>query len=118
MLSINMEGSRAYAKQFQFIFSCVPEVSAQHKCLKTHVPQRFSLNTNISTHVLQILFLNIKHQFIHVLQISSLNTKHLINHVLQGPLPTQENTYIYHMKLAYAQYIKQIIMFICSGVFD
>ena len=45
--------------------------------------------------------------------------KYFINHVLQGPCPTK-NIYIpiYHQQLAYAQYTKQIIMFICSGVFD
>ena len=47
------------------------------------------------------------------------NTKHFIKHALQGPHPAQ-NIYIhiYHQQLAYAQYTKQIIMFICSGVFD
>ena len=47
---------------------------------------------------------------------SLLNTKHLINYVLHGPHPTHEIIYIKDMQLAYAQYIKQIIMFMCSGV--
>ena len=59
------------------------------------------------------------------------NIKHLINHMLQGPCPTQNissimcfrvhaqhNQHIYHQQLAYAQYTKQIIMFICNGVLD
>ena len=70
------------------IFSYVPDLLAQHKC-------KYS----------RALELLMQH-------------KHLINHVLQGPLPTQISIYIYHQKLAYTQYIKKIIMFICSGVFD
>ena len=95
MLNINMEGSRVYSQHFQFHFSCVLELHAQQKCLKTHVLQSFLLNINISTHFLQSLFLNTKHQFTHVLESSSLNIKHLINHVLQGPCPTQAGIYIY-----------------------
>ena len=67
-----MEGSRDYAQHLQFIFSCVQELHAQHKNLKTHVFQILFLNTNISTHVLQSLLLSTKHEFTHVLQGSSL----------------------------------------------
>ena len=42
--------------------------------------------------------------------------KHLINYVLHGPRPTHEIVYMKHMHLAYAQYIKQIIILMCSGV--
>ena len=59
MLNINMECSKAYAQHFQLYF---------------HVFHSFTLNTNVSTHVIQSL---------------SLNTKHLIDHVLRGPCPTQ-----------------------------
>ena len=38
---------RAYSQHFQFIFSCVLELHAQHK-YNSHVLQSFSLNTNIN----------------------------------------------------------------------
>ena len=47
MLNINMERSRAYAQHIQLSFQ---------------VCQRFSLNTKVSTHVLQSFLLNIIHQ--------------------------------------------------------
>ena len=57
-----MEGSRDYAQHFQILYF--------------HVFQSFSLNTNVSTHVLQSFFLNKKILITHVLQSSLLNTKH------------------------------------------
>ena len=74
------------------IFSCVSELLAQHKgkysCALEHLAQHKSSITQ-------------------VLQIFLLNTKHLINHVLQGPCLTQTYIYIYiyHMQMAYTQYI-------------
>ena len=121
--------SRAYAQHqhgmlqslcptFPIIFSCVLELYAQHKCnyscalepLAQHKTSHRSCasgpmpNTNISL----IMCFRVHSQH-----------KHFINHVLQGPRPTQ-NIYIdiYHQQLSYVQYTKQIIMFICSGVFD
>ena len=104
MLNINMECSRAYAQHFQLYF---------------HVFQSFMLSTNVSTLVFQILLLN---------------TKHLIDHVLQGRRParnissimcfrvhSQHNQHIYtyiSSKIGLHPIYKQIIMFMCSGVFD
>ena len=66
------------------IFSCVPELHAQHKCFKTHVLKRFSFNT--------------KHQFIHVLQSSFLLTQHKTSHqsYASGSMSnTSKHIYIY-----------------------
>ena len=75
----NMECSRAYAQHFQIIFSCVPDLYAQHICkyscaLKPLVQHKTS------------------HRSCALGSIP--NTKHFINHVLFGPCPTQP-TYIY-----------------------
>ena len=118
MLNINMEGSRDNAQHFQFIFSCVPELHAQHK-YNTHVLQSFLLNTKINHSRAPDLLSQHKTSHQSCASGSTPNTKHFISHVLQVPCPTQ-NIYIhiYHQQLAYTQYTKQIIMFICSGVFD
>ena len=134
--------SRAYAQhqheriqglcqRFQIIFSCVPELHAQHKCLKNHDLQSFSLNTIISTHAFHIFLLNKKINN-HVLHSFSLDTQHQIEMCSRALRSTKnisstmcfrvhaqhKQTYIYYLQLAYAQYMKQIIMFICSVVFD
>ena len=61
------------------IFSCVPDLLAQHKCEYSCAPELLSQHKILITHVLQS---------------SSLNPKRLINHVLQGPRPTQTSIYI------------------------
>ena len=61
MLNINMEGIRDYA---------------QHMQLSFHVFHIFSLNTKVSTRVLQIPSLNKNHQSLQVLHSFLLNTNH------------------------------------------
>ena len=107
--------SRAYAQHqhgmlqilcptFPIIFSCVLELYPQHKCKYSCAPEPRA-----------------QHKTSHrsCASRSMPNTKNFINHVLQAPHLAQ-NIYIhiYYQQLAYAQYTKQIIMFICSGVFD
>ena len=81
-----------------------------------HVFQSFTLNTNLNSHVLQVSLLNTT-LITHVLQSSSLNTN--ISSIMCFRVYAQhKQSYMYHQQLAYAQYAKQIMMFICSGVFD
>ena len=91
MLNIHMEGSRDYAQHLQIIFSCVPELHAQHK-------------TSIYPCAPKLL------------------AQHKTSHqsCALGSMPnthTHTHLHVYHMKLDYTQYIKQNIMFICTGVF-
>ena len=108
MLNINMEGSRAYSQHFQIIFSCVLELHDQHK-YKTHVFQSFSVNTNINHSCAPELLTQHKtsHQSCALGSMPNKN-KHTYTH-------THTHTYIYHQQFAYAQYIKQIIVFIGVG---
>ena len=80
--------------------SCALELLAQQK-YQILMRSRASCSTQKSnTHVPQ----------------SSCSTQYIINYVIHGPRPTHEIIYIKHMHLAYAQYIKQIIILMCSGV--
>ena len=128
----------------RFHNSCAPELVTQHKhqicmcsrasrstqtfkilmhsrasrstqTLNTHVLQIFSLNTNIKYSCAPEVLTQHKHQILMCFRAHA-QQKHLINYVLQGPRPTHEIIYIKHMQLAYAQYIKQIIILMCSGV--
>ena len=121
---------RASYSTHRFHNSCSIEPLSQHKHKNTHVLQSLLLNANIkyscvpeliaqektsNTHVLQSFSLNTKHQILMYL-IGCAQDKHLINYLRQGPRPTHEIIYIKHMQMAYTQCIKQIIMFMCSGV--
>ena len=64
---------------FPIMFSCVPELYAQHKCKYSCSPE--PLTQHKSSHW-------------SCASGSTPNTKHFINHVLQGPCPIQP-TYIY-----------------------
>ena len=119
MLNVNLEGSRDYAQHFQFIFSCALDLPSQHKGFNISRVSELLTQHNINTHVLQSFSLNTKH-----LKYScapELLTQHKTSHqsCALGSTPnTNKHIYIYHQQLSYAQYIKQNIMFICSGVFD
>ena len=105
MLNINLECSKAYAQHFKF--------------LSFHVLQSFMLNTNINNHVLQSFLLNTNIKYSCALELLA---QHKTNSsIMCFRVHSQHKKiyiYIYHMQLAYAQYIKQIIMFMCSGVLD
>ena len=84
--------SRAYAQHqhgrlqglcttHPIIFSCVPELLAQHKGMYSCAPDILAQHNSAITQVF--------HR-------STLNTRNLVNHVLQGPRPTQTSIYIYH----------------------
>ena len=74
MLNINMEGSRAYAQHIQLYF---------------HVFHSFSLNTRVSTHVLQRFFLNTNHQSLKCSRAS--RSTQIINSSSAPELPTHTN---------------------------
>ena len=78
---------------------------------------RASRSTQVSTHVFQSSSQH-KSSITQVLQSFPLNTKHLIKHVLQGPHPRKKSIYIALIIGLCPIYIKQIIVFICSGVFN
>ena len=93
--------SRASCSTQMFHNSCVPDILAQHKYKYSCAPK---------------LLTQYKHQIPMCSRAPRSTQKHLSNYALQGPCPTHEIIDKKHMQLAYVQYIKQIIMFMCSGV--
>ena len=98
-----------------FIFSCSSELHAQHKCF----------------HNSRVLDLLAQHKYKHSCAPELLTQyKHQVSMCSRAPCSTQNissimcfrvhaqhiKSFIKHMSLAYAQYIKQIIMFISIGV--
>ena len=77
--------------------------------------QSFLLNTNIKYSCALEIFAQDKHQILMFLRAHAPH-KHLINYVLQVPRRKHDIIYIKHMQLPYAQYIKQIINLMCSGI--
>ena len=91
---------RASCSTQRFHKSCDPELLAQQKhqilmFLRAHAQHNYQ--------ILMCLKTQAQH-------------KYLIVYVLQGPRPRHKIIYIKHMQLAYTQYIKQIIILMCSGV--
>ena len=97
-----------------YLFMCF-RASCSTQALNTHVLESFLLNTNIKYSCAPQLLAQHKHQILMCLRACAQH-KHLINYVLQGPRPTHEIIYIKHMHFDYAQYIKKIIILMCSVV--
>ena len=106
MLNINMEGSRAYSQHFQLIFSCAPELHAQHK-------YKYSC-------ALELLA---QHNINYSCALELLAQQKTSHQSCASGSPPNKNKHIYIYiyiinNWLTPKYIKQIIMFICSGVFD
>ena len=96
-------------------YLCDLEPLAQHKhqILIYSIASHSTQTSN--THLVHRFSPNTKHQIIMCFRACTRH-KHLINYVLQGPCPTHEIIYIKHMQLDFSQYIKQVIISMCSGV--
>ena len=83
-----------------------------------HVLQSFILNTNVSK--IMCSRASRSTQNINYPCAPDLLTQHKTFHqsCASRSMTNTTSIYIYHQQLAYALYIKQFIMFICSGVFD
>ena len=106
--------SRASCSTQTLKYSCSSDPIAQHEH-QILVLQSFFLNTNFKYSYAPELPTRHKNQILIFFRACAQH-KHLINYVLQGPRPTHEIIYIKHMQLAYSQYIKQIIILMCSGI--
>ena len=119
--------SRAYAqhqlRRLQVLYPTLPSLSfyvlesfmLNTKVFITHVFQSFAVKTNINIHLFQSFSLNTNIKY-------SCAPEFLAQHKTSNQLmcfrvhAQHMKSYIKHIQLAYAQYIKQIIMFMCTGV--
>ena len=93
--------------------------------LSFHVFQSFMLNTNVSKLMCSrasrsIKNLNYRCDLELLIQQKTSHQSCDLGSMLDTRKHTHTHThiYIYHMQLDYTQYIKQMIMFICSGLFE
>ena len=115
MLNINLEGSKYYSQHLQFIFSCASELHAQHKGFHNScVPELLAQHKYKHSCVRELLTQH-KNQ-IPMCSRAPRSTQN-ISSITCFRVHTQHmKSYIKCMQLAYAQYIKQSIRFMCSGV--
>ena len=117
MLKINLEGFKAYAQHFQFIFSCASLLHAQHKCFHNScVPEVLTQHKYKHSCAPNILSQH-KHQIL-MCSKAPHSTKNISSIMCFRVHAQHMKSYIKHMQLSYSQYIKQIIMFMCSGALD
>ena len=90
--------SKLYFHVFQSFY-------AQHKCNKSCASEYFSQHKT-------------SHQLCASGSMPNINISSIMCFRVHAQHKTCIYIYIYHQQMAYAQYTKQIIMFICSGVFE